>query len=234
MAVAVVIVNVILQMIIIPLVESIGLHRKTLFELYNCIIIVVCQFSDTIMIPLAVAMNFKEYGMTSFTGNFSDIEAGWYTQVGGHVFTTMIIFTFNPVIEYVIEVISTKVGNCCGGKPTEKDFYMTDYLSFIEKFAGPEYLFFLKVATTNLTLLCCFIMGGCMPAFYLIGMAAIAIQYIMDRYLLARHFRRPPMYSEIMTLNTFEIISWIPLVTLFLQFWCYTNQQMFDNKIDPI
>lgn len=107
-------------------------------------------------------------------------------------------------------------------------------MSFIEKFAGPEYLFFLKVATTNLTLLICFIMGGCMPAFYLIGMGAIAIQYIMDRYLLARHFRQPPMYSEIMTLNTFEIITWVPLVTLVLQFWCYTNQQMFDNKIDPI
>lgn len=42
------------------------------------------------------------------------------------------------------------------------------------------------------------------------------------------------MYSEILTLGTLEMMSWIPLVTLVMQFWCYTNQQMFDNVIDPI
>ena len=46
-----------------------------------------------VILPMMVAMNLKEYGYTSFKGNFTDLEAGWYTQVGGHVFATMVIFS---------------------------------------------------------------------------------------------------------------------------------------------
>lgn len=109
-----------------------------------------------------------------------------------------------------------------------------DYLSFIESYAGPEYIFFYKAAVANLTMMVCFILGGCMPAFYLIGIVAIATQYTVDRVSLAYHYRLPPMYSEILTLGTLEMMSWIPLVTLIMLFWCYTNNQMFDNIITPI
>lgn len=116
----------------------------------------------------------------------------------------------------------------------KEEFTNSDQLTFLENYAGPEYIFFYKAAVANLTMMICFIFGGCMPAFYLIGMLAIAVQYTVDRVALAYHYRLPPSYSEILTLGILEMMSWIPLVTLCLMFWQYTNMQMFDNVIGPI
>lgn len=73
-----------------------------------------------------------------------------------------------------------------------------------------------------------------MPIFYLIGVIALGVQYVIDRLTLAYFYRLPPMYTELMTIVTLELMSWVPLATLSILFWQYTNRQMFDNVIDPI
>lgn len=124
---------------------------------------------------MMVALNLKEFGLTSFKGHYTDFEAGWYKQVGGQLFTTMTIFAIQPGIDFIVEILSFKAAARMRGKENEhEDFFHTDYLTFIENFAGPEYLFFFKAATTNLTMMICFILGGLMPSYYIIGMVAIA------------------------------------------------------------
>ena len=111
LAVSVIMINSIFYAIIIPLTGMVGFHRKTREVLHNCMLIVICNFSDMIVLPMMVAMNLKEFNYTSFKGRFTDFEAGWYTQVGGHIFTTMIIFAIQPAIDFTVEVLTVKITN---------------------------------------------------------------------------------------------------------------------------
>lgn len=92
------------------------------------------------------------------------------------MFTTMVIFAIQPGIDFIIEILMIKATKLMKKKDdNHDDYFHTDYLSFLEIYAGPEYVFFYKAAVTNLTMLVCFILGGCMPAFYLIGIVAVAV-----------------------------------------------------------
>ena len=85
--------------------------------------------------------------------------------------------------------------------------------------AGPEYLFYYKAAITKLSMLVILIMGSCMPAFYLLGIIALACQYIVDRLMLSYFYRIPPMYSEILTLETIDLMKYVTPINLIMLFW---------------
>lgn len=55
-------------------------------------LIVICNFSDMVVLHWMVSMNLKEYDMPSFKGLYSDFEAGWYVHVPAQIFTTMVMF----------------------------------------------------------------------------------------------------------------------------------------------
>lgn len=110
----------------------------------------------------------------------------------------------------------------------------TDYLSFLDLNAGPEYCFYYKCAITNLVVITSIVFGGGMPILYFIGLIAIAFQYFSDRLVLTYFYRMPPKYTERLTLGTIKLISFAPMVGLSLLCWQYTNMQMFDNKIDHL
>lgn len=42
------------------------------------------------------------------------------------------------------------------------------------------------------------------------------------------------MYSDRLTMNLLKIMSVIPMFSLCVLFWQYTNRQMFENEIDKI
>lgn len=107
-------------------------------------------------------------------------------------------------------------------------------LTFLEMNAGPEYPFYNQIAQTKITLWICLLLGPCMPVMYAVALLALSIQYVTDRLTLAYFHRLPPMYSDRLTLSLVTSMTNIPLVQLGIVFWLYTNNQMFENRIDPI
>ena len=82
-----------------PLVALIGYRRNTLEEFINCNMIVICYVLDVTILPIMVGMNFQEVEYwdllkNSFTGKFTDFEAGWYRTIGTQIAVTMSIFCF--------------------------------------------------------------------------------------------------------------------------------------------
>lgn len=100
--------------------------------------------------------------------------------------------------------------------------------------AGPEYFYYYQVAKTIVTLYVCLLLGSSIPMLYLVGCLAIVNQYISDRLLLAYFHRRPPMYTNRLTMRIIDNIMIIPIFALSILFWQYTNRQMFENKIDNL
>jgi len=57
---------------------------------------------------------------------------------------------------------------------------------------------------------------------------------VIDRLTLAFFFRAPSDFSPKMTQNNINFYRWCPIFSLGITFWIYTNEQMFNNKIEPI
>lgn len=62
-----------------PLVALIGYKRKSVEELINCQIIVLCYVLDIAVLPMVIGMNFKEVSYFDiFEGKFTDFDSKWY------------------------------------------------------------------------------------------------------------------------------------------------------------
>mmetsp|Transcript_12409 Transcript_12409/g.20845 ORF Transcript_12409/g.20845 Transcript_12409/m.20845 type:complete len:335 (-) Transcript_12409:40-1044(-) len=106
-----------------------------------------------------------------------------------------------------------------------------DSIKFMELHAGPEYLFHMKTASLNAVIFIALAMGLAFPLLFLIALLAIAVQYIVERYTLARVYRLPPKFSLSITETNNQILQYAPLVASALGFWLMGNFFMFNN--DP-
>ena len=94
LAVTIIIINAIFFAIIEPLVERVGLHKRTPEVLMKTYMIVLCYLLDMWLLPILIGLNLKEYGVKDFSGLFTDFSEDWYILVGQQIFTTMVIFSF--------------------------------------------------------------------------------------------------------------------------------------------
>ena len=233
LAITIIIINTIFSLIIEPMVDRIGFHKRTNAVLTKAQLIVMCYILDMWLLPIMVGLNLSEYGFSEFKGNFTDFGEGWYAQVGQHIFMSMLIFSLQPIIDFLVEYLTIHLTRYFSGGSSAKKG-TTDKLKIIEQQAGPIYYFHYKAAITKLSIALIILMGCCMPAFFLLGILALSIQYIMDRLTLCYFYRLPPMYSEFLTLQTLDFMKYLPPISLTMLFWQFTNKQFFGNSIDPI
>ena len=76
-------------------------------------IIIVCLVVDMIFLPVLIGANFSEYTTFSkfytFKGAYTDFNDEWYSQIGSQLVKTMIIFTFQPFIDFLVEIITARI-----------------------------------------------------------------------------------------------------------------------------
>jgi len=83
-------------------------------------------------------------------------------------------------------------------------------LEFLDLYAGPEYLFFYKVANINLMVFITLIFGSVFPILYWISLCSIGTQYVVERMSLTYFYRLPPKFTEAITIQNLEIMGWAP------------------------
>lgn len=243
LSVSILILNTIFYWIVIPLVETIGYRHRTEENRVSCLLIIACYFMDMVLLPVIIGANFTEVSdhrvaHAIFAGRYTDFDAGWYADVGHQICFNMTLFGLQPLIDYFMESMLCSFYRCYYRRYVYRvganDAHQHDYLAFLDLHAGPEYYFYYKAAITSLIVFTCILFGGSMPILYFIGLFAILLQYLLDRWTLAYFYRLPPKYSAGLTLGIIEVISYAPVCALAILAWQYTNMQMFDNKVDEL
>lgn len=56
-----------------------------------------------------------------------------------------------------------------------RDTKEDDYLTWLDKYGGPEYYFYWRVAITHVTIIISLMFGYCMPVLYLVALVSILI-----------------------------------------------------------
>ena len=155
----------------------------------------------------------------------------------------LIIFSFQPVIDFIVEFLrqkyaqrsflKTKAGAHAHHVHTSKCAHKKyDYQEFVSLHAGPQYLIYYKCANTNMMVFITIFFGSALPILYIITCWSILCQYVFERLTLAYFYRLPPKFNDQLTLLNIKLMQLATIPSLLLTFWLYGNNQMFGNRID--
>lgn len=199
---------------------------------------------DMIILPVAVGANTSELSGLGgiFKGQFTDFNDGWYDVIGRQVLGTMTIFAFQSVIDFIVERLTAAITmklSKRGMKKTAEAYKLAtnevqNELTFIDQHVGPEYLFYFKAANCIILTCTCLIFGPAFPIFYFIGFVGIGVTYLMERLTLAYFYRIPKQFDEKLVMQNLRFMNYLPVFSLGVTFWLYTNRQMFGNDIYPL
>ena len=96
--------------------------------------------------------------------------------------------------------------------------------AYIDLYAGDVYAIDYRYATILLNISVAFLFGTAMPYLYLTAFLAFTVLYVNERLVICYFNRKPPSFDENMTLQTLEIIRYIPLAILPFVFWQLGNR----------
>lgn len=135
----------------------------------------------------------------------------------------MAVFGLQPLIDYASKALICYVTHYYNRRYVyhinENSNSKNDYLVFLDTYAGPEYVFYYKAAITNIVVFTCILFGGSMPILYFIGLFALIIQYLVDRWTLAYFYRLPAKYRADLTIGSIKMLSLAPLLSLAILIW---------------
>jgi len=242
-SVTVIIYNFLFPLITKPVMSIAGFHWKTREEMMISFTLFVCLFIDTILLPFFIGANFVEYQSKDFldkyfVGKNTDFGVEWYKEVGIKIVATMIVFTFNPLIDFIADYIEL-----CAHRWYSRNFVYNknpgkydknDFLKYLDLNAGPEYSFETKLANTTMLVFVTLMLGPMLPLLYPVALVSIVVQYFTDKVFLTYFFRLPPKYSERLTLQNIKMMLAAPVLGLMVNYWAFGNRQMFENKTDTI
>lgn len=205
--------------------------------------IFVGQFVNTALLLTLNSANFKDIdggsGPLSFVfmvGDLTDFNVDWYRSVGGIIMKTMFMTALWPLIEFGMFYSLMFASRCfdrgCGWNTFSTQCKSVQ--SYIDLYAGPEYLIHYRYATILLNIGVAFLYGTAMPYLYVCALLAFTILYLNERLLVCFYYREPPAFDEKMTLMTLELTKKVPLMMLPVVFWQLGNRQIFDTKVFEI
>jgi len=76
--------------------------------------------------------------------------------------------------------------------------------------------------------------GVALPIMFPIAAFTFFNYYIVDRFLVAYYFQRPPIYDDKLNKLALETMKFAPLLMFFFGWWTLGNMQVFSEKIVPL
>jgi len=233
------IVNFVLRTLLILLVKFIGEDTKSEQTRSVKVAVFVCQFFNTAVLLLLFNANMSETHIPFFsevlTGEFTDFNEEWYTDIGCTIIKAMIIAALFPLIEAVLFGTLKFVF-----KMLDRGFGANMFLSkkktvqqYIDVQVGPEYMIHFRYSAILNTCFVCMLYGVGLPLLFPISLFAFTILYMVERFCVFYYYRQPPMFDDAMTRNSLRILNWAPLLYMLFGYWMLGNNQIFSNVVFP-
>ena len=145
--------------------------------------------------------------------------------MGSKIITTWWITVFSP---HLVFLFTTPIYNYLRSRNRKKAVIQKD---MNENSYGPPYDLTAKYALAlNVIFVTLFYSSG-LPLVLLLGTASLFLQFWVEKYLLLRYNRKPPVYD--VTLN-YVVISLLPVAVilhLLIGIWMYGAPEIFPRKV---
>lgn len=95
---------------------------------------------------------------------------------------------------------------------------------YFEMYVGPEYEIHFKYAELENICCLCFVFGPGIPMLYPVGLVCILGLHLIEKYSIARLYRRPPNYSSEITYSSMRNMLRAPIYYSAVGFWMFSNR----------
>lgn len=229
--------NIFIILISDPMIKMIGLHHKTNERMIISCFIFASLVFNSMVVPVLLQANFsKDYPGSymdiffSAGGRNSDFGSTWYQDIGSQLAVTLFLLGLVPIFMVLIDYYSYRMKLKFTTK-LYKDHTnnQTDNIKFLELNAGPSYNQAVKSASLNCVLFMTLSLSPAFPLFYALAVIAISVQYLVERYSLARLYRLPPKANLDLTRANVYSLAGGTVVNCCLTFWLMGNSHMFSS-----
>ena len=161
------------------------------------------------------------------SGDYSDFSTGWYVKVGNQICVTMMINTLLPpalsLLDYVLRSRSRRLAAKPGWAKTQWEMNQV--------YTGPAFDITLRYPLVITFVMVTLLYSGGMPLLYGIAAAAFSLQYWADKFLLLRHYEKPPAFDASLALLVLDLLPLAVLVHLAVAVWTFSGGDILPSGI---
>lgn len=229
--------NVFIILISDPMIQMIGLHHRTTERMIISCFLSASLVFNSMLVPILLQANFSRDYPGSYMdfffsagGRNSDFGSTWYQDIGSQLAVTLSLLSLTPILMVFIDYYSYKMKLAYTQKLYKNHANnQTDNIKFLELNAGPNYNHAVKSASLNCVLFMTLSLSPAFPIFYALGIFAISIQYVVERYSSARLYRLPQKVNLDLTQANIYVLAGGALFNCCLTFWLMGNTHMFSS-----
>ena len=202
--------------------ELVKVMSKVFIAMFiNTSLVVLAVNADFSSIEFIKKLPFNEY---LFTSEFSDFTRRWYVQAGSTITITMLVSIFSPhIMNYLIFYPRGACKRrCCLGK------YKTQYEMNLA-FAGPEFDIATRYSQILNVVFSSFLYSGGIPLLNCTCCATMFVLYWTDKFLILRHYSRPPRYSAELNSNFLKFLPFAGILHCGFSLYMIGSETVFPE-----
>lgn len=192
----------------------------------------VAIFINTSLIILAVNANFSSlgffdmlpFGKYIFNSKFSDFTREWYIEVGSTLTITMLVSVFSPHL-FNLLIFYPRGGckrTCYKGYKTQKEINLA--------FKGPDFDIATRYSQILNVVFSSMLYSGGIPLLNATCCATIFLLYWTDKFLILRHYSRPPRYNQDLNNKFLSILPWAAILHCGFSLYMIGTEDIFPEN----
>ena len=234
--------NFTVRLLFMSLANKVGFSNESVKASFITFGVFYTTFFQTGLLCVIASLEMREsrFGIADelFSGIYSDLNAGWFKDVGYVICYNSAFNAVWPIIEFFMWYSIRHVRRMSD----QKKFWPSDVprprqstmFGFLAIYDGPIFLVHFKYAFILNVVFITFFYGAIMPILFPIAWVAIFILYSVERLSIFYSYQRPPMYDDTLTRSAITTMYAAPVICLLMGAWAFSNQQVFYNYTNEI
>ncbi len=103
--------------------------------------------------------------------------------------------------------------------------------TYVETHSGPVFFIHYKYSAILNIVFVTMMYGLGLPILFPIASIALFVLYFMEKLLLHKVYREPPMYDEKLNKNALSILTYAPILFLAFGYWMLSSKQLLANEL---
>jgi hypothetical protein len=233
-ACGIIFINFILRMIFKKLSRFERVSNKTKEEHNIMIKVFFAIFINTALIILIVNANFSRISAIYkipgssdiFTGKYADFTREWYINIGESIIFTILICVISP---HILTFLTLYPFWICKRRLCYKRYKTQSELNTV--FAGPQFDLACRNSQVLNLVFTSYLYSSAMPFLNIVTMVALFCLYWTDKYLVLRHYKKPPLLSYHLNDAAIKFIPFIIIMHCSFGIYMFGCEDIFPTKV---
>lgn len=187
-------------------------------------------FFNTAFLLLMVNADMSEqpfsFGLTM--GSYADFNALWWKAIGNALLSTMLINSIFPIVEFfmywgLLRFPFRWMDKSWSCSTDPEKTRKTSITSYIDCYAGPEFLMHFKYSSILNIIFVTFMYGLGLPMLFPYAVLALSVLWFSEEMLFYYSYRLPPMYDETLGKAVISKMKIAPIFMMLFGYWMFSS-----------